>query len=121
MIWYQSVIVPSSWRGVRWASELSIRALRARSRFLLAISGRPYLSAMTSPCSVNLTSPSSTPLGWLRIDAWVGPPPLPMVPPLPWNTLMSTPVSSETSLIWRRALWISHCEVVMPPSLLESE
>ena len=79
------------------------------------------MSAITSPCSVNFTSPSSTPLGWLRIDACVGPPPRPIVPPRPWKTRMGIPVSPETSLMARRALWISHWEVVMPPSLLESE
>ena len=95
--------------------------MNARSRFLRAMSGCPYLSAITSPCSVNFTSPSSTPLGWLRIEAWVGPPPLPMVPPRPWKTRMGMPVSSEISRIALRALWISHCDVVIPPSLLESE
>ncbi len=30
---------------------------------------------MTSPCSVNLISPSRTPHGWARIESYVGPPP----------------------------------------------
>ena len=46
---------------------------------------------MTSPCSVSLSRPSTEPGAWPRIARLVGPPPRPMAPPRPWNSVSSTP------------------------------
>ena len=46
---------------------------------------------MTSPCSVSLRRPSTEPGAWPRIARLVGPPPRPIAPPRPWNSVSSTP------------------------------
>ena len=42
---------------------------------------------MTSPCSVNLRCPSTEPGAWARIARFAGPPPRPIAPPRPWNSV----------------------------------
>ena len=79
------------------------------SRFSRARAGSRYLSLMTSPCSVNLISPSRTPLGWATMASYVGPPPRPTEPPRPWNSCMPTPACSNTGLSAVEAL--DNCQV----------
>ncbi len=79
------------------------------------------MSLITSPCSVTLTSPSTVPDGSAMIASYVGPPPRPTEPPLPWKKRSRTPCRRATSRARRCAFWICHCEVAMPPDLLESE
>ena len=45
---------------------------------------------------VTRRTPLMVPGGWLRMARWVGPPPLPTVPPRPWNSVSFTPQSSAT-------------------------
>ena len=46
-----------------------------------------YLSETTSPCSVYLIWDEIVPFGWAEIELKVGPPPLLIVPPLPWKNV----------------------------------
>ena len=46
---------------------------------------------MTSPCSVSLSRPSTDPGAPPTIARLAGPPPRPIAPPRPWNSVSSTP------------------------------
>jgi len=118
---YQRSSTSGAWRDSRWAADARTVADSASSRLRRASDGMPYLSEMTSPCSVILISPSRVRNGWARIAAPVGPPPRPTVPPRPWNRRSRTPWRAATSRSACCDRWISHSDVVMPPSLFESE
>ncbi len=64
-------------------------------RFCSAMSGRPNLKRIISPCSVTRKRPATEPGGCDRIAAWAGPPPRPTVPPRPWK-------SSNSTSCWRQ-------------------
>ena len=51
---------------------------------------------MTSPCSVSFSRPETEPGACPRIARFVGPPPRPMAPPRPWNSVSSMPDSVAT-------------------------
>ena len=78
-------------RGVACSAVASRAAARVSSRFSRARAGSPYLSLMTSPCSVTLMAPSRVPAGSDKMASWVGPPPRPTVPPRPWKNVTRTP------------------------------
>ena len=80
-----------------------------------------YFQLSTSPCSVMRSSPVKLSMGWAKMARWVGPPPRPTVPPRPWKRRRVTPHSRATWCSARCAFQISQVQVIMPPSLLESE
>src|SRR5213083_1473773 len=59
---------------------------------------------MTSPCSVSFSRPPTDPPASARIARLAGPPPRPIAPPRPWNSVSSTPRSRATpvSAAWAR-------------------
>ena len=91
------------------------------SRLSWASAGSEYLSEMTSPCSVTFIVASTDPNGADATASADGPPPRPTEPPRPWNSRSLTPCLAPMSRSWRCARWISHCDVVMPAPLFESE
>jgi len=58
--------------------------------FRSAIRGLAYFSAMASPCSVNLTCPVTVEFGSASSASFIGPPPLEIEPPRPWNSRIVT-------------------------------
>ena len=91
------------------------------SKLRRAISGSRYFHPKTSPCSVSLKAPRTDPGGKLSMARWAGPPPRPMDPPRPWNTLSCTPWRSATFTSLRWARYRAKDDATMPASLLESE
>ena len=108
-------------RGARLRTVASREAASVSSTFSRARAGSEYLSLITSPCSVNLISPSIDPQGRATRASYVGPPPRPTEPPRPWNRRKRTPCFTATSRNLRCARWISHWLVAIPASLFESE
>ena len=74
-----------------WNKVAAITAPIVDRRLRDASAGVPYLSEMTSPCSVILMAPCTAPYGSARIASAVGPPPRPTVPPRPWKKRRPTP------------------------------
>ena len=69
--------------GFRFRTVASNAAAKVNSRFSFANAGRPYLSEITSPCSVIFIWPSIEPQGSAINASYVGPPPRPTDPPRP--------------------------------------
>ena len=105
-----------------WCSSVaSSTAARRISRLSWARAGSEYLSETTSPCSVSFIVASTVPNGADSTASAAGPPPRPTEPPRPWNSRSRTPCLAPMSRSCRWARWISHCDVVIPAPLLESE
>mmetsp|Transcript_3994 Transcript_3994/g.8631 ORF Transcript_3994/g.8631 Transcript_3994/m.8631 type:complete len:295 (-) Transcript_3994:1953-2837(-) len=99
----------------------SSTALVYRSRVLKHTSRSPHCCSMISPCTVTRRVPWMVPEGWLLMAMWVGPPPRPTVPPLPWNSTSFTPCSLATAVIFSWASYRAHAAARRPASLPESE
>ena len=81
----------------------------------------PNDCSMTSPWIVTRSLPLMVSGGWDRIARWVGPPPLPTVPPRPWNIVRRTPYCFATFTKSSCALNICQAADNRPASLPESE
>ncbi len=102
--WVSPAVAPPS-------SDASSVAAAMASRFAAALSGVPYLAAITSPCSVMRRRPCTVPAGCAQMAANAGPPPRPTEPPRPWKICMATPTSSNTAASARVAWLRLHTEV----------
>lgn len=81
----------------------------------------PNECSITSPCTVTRSEPWMVSGGWERMAKWVGPPPLPTVPPRPWNMVSFTPNFWATFTRSSWDLYICHAAERRPASLPESE
>ncbi len=93
------------------SSDASRVAAVMASRFAAALSGVPYLAAMTSPCSVMRMRPCTVPGGCARIALKDEPPPRPTAPPRPWKICMRICASANTRASARVAQLRLHTDV----------
>ena len=86
-----------------------------------AMAGSPNLACTISPCSVMRRLPCTLPGGWLWIARCIGPPPRPMEPPRPWNSVSRTPCALHTATISSWQVYSAQAAARRPASLPESE
>ena len=101
--------------------EASSAAAVTCSRWRWAIVRSAKCAATTSPCSVNLSRPSTDPGAWARIARLAGPPPRPMAPPRPWNSVSVMPCRRAVATSASCARYSSQFAARNPLSFDESE
>ncbi len=96
-------------------------ALVYKLKVFTALGGSPNLKRIISPCSVTRKPLLREPGGCDNNAALAGAPPLPVVPPRPWNNVGCTPASLHTFNRASCARYCAHEAAITPASFAESE